>query len=254
MQKIAPASAQAMGIAAAASLLVAFVGTAFAADLPPREPTYPPPIPAPAPYYNWGGFYLGGNVGGIWRQADEVTTDTATGAIVTSGSSNIHDITAGGQVGYNYMWGPNWLTGIEVDSQWTGLSSSVTSPDGSNRHDGQFDYFGTARVRAGYVANNWLFYGTGGFAWGHGQLTRTQVTGALNAATAGTVEIVDNDRTGWAAGAGIEVAFGPNWTARAEYLHVDLGNAVSVFPLAGRQNSIDLTLDVARFGFNYIFH
>ncbi len=40
---------------------------ALAADLPP--PMAPPPrapatyVPAPVPYYNWSGFYIGGNVG-----------------------------------------------------------------------------------------------------------------------------------------------------------------------------------------------
>jgi outer membrane immunogenic protein len=33
------------------------------------------------------------------------------------------------------------------------------------RGDGRVDLFGTVRGRVGYAANNWLFYGTGGFAW-----------------------------------------------------------------------------------------
>ena len=59
---------------------------------------------------------------------------------------------------------------------------------------------------------------------------------------------------GWVAGAGIETGFGVNWTARVEYLRVDLGNATSVFPLAARQQNVSLQLDVVRFGMNYKFN
>ena len=51
----------------AGALALAAGGQALAADLPPAPP--PPPrapatyIPAPIPYYNWTGFYIGGNLG-----------------------------------------------------------------------------------------------------------------------------------------------------------------------------------------------
>ena len=48
-------------------LALSAAGQALAADLPPAPP--PPPrapaayVPAPIPYYNWSGFYIGGNLG-----------------------------------------------------------------------------------------------------------------------------------------------------------------------------------------------
>jgi outer membrane immunogenic protein len=33
-----------------------------------------------------------------------------------------------------------------------------------------------------------------------------------------------SDKTGWTIGAGLEAALAPNWTAKVEYLYVDLGN------------------------------
>ena len=35
----------------------------------------------------------------------------------------------------------------------------------------------------------------------------------------------ESTKAGWTAGAGVEVAFADNWTARVEYLFVDLENA-----------------------------
>jgi outer membrane immunogenic protein len=217
-------------------------------------PAYKAP-PAPVMQYsNWAGFYIGANGGWIRRHASEVTTVATTGAFVTSGSGSISDATAGGQAGFNYMWSSNILAGLEVDSQWTGLKDSVLATDGSNRHDSKFDYFGTFRGRLGYTANNWLFYGTGGLAWGHGEITRTQLVGTLNSATPGTVETTDKTRIGWAAGAGIEWMFARNWTGRVEYLHLDLGHETSTFPLANRAQNVTFTADVVRGGINYLFN
>ena len=62
---------------------------------------------------------------------------------------------------------------------------------------------------------------------------------------------VSESRTsaGWAAGAGIEVALMGNWTARAEYLYVDLGDARSFS--TGTNHGIES--NVLRFGVNYRF-
>jgi outer membrane immunogenic protein len=47
---------------------------AMAADMPLKAP--PPP---PAPVFTWSGCYLGGSVGGIWRQTDNVTLGVVDG-------------------------------------------------------------------------------------------------------------------------------------------------------------------------------
>ena len=49
-----------------------FAGAASAADLPARTYTKaPPPV---VEVYNWTGFYIGGNVGGVWER-DSGTTN-----------------------------------------------------------------------------------------------------------------------------------------------------------------------------------
>jgi outer membrane immunogenic protein len=68
------------------------------------------------------------------------------------------------------------------------------------------------RARVGYAADRVLFYGTAGGAFGN---IEAGANGGLQSST----------KAGWTAGAGVEVAFADNWTARVEYLYVDLENA-----------------------------
>ena len=161
----------------------------------------------------------------------------------------------GGQIGYDYMVSPSFPLGIEADVDGTSLKGSVLSIDGSNQHSSKLDAFGTARGRVGFAQNNWLFYGTGGFAWSEGSVTRTRSPRQVPPipAPAGTVETTSNTRTGWAAGAGAEWGVTQNWTARVDYLYLDLCNATSVFPLSNRQHTSSLTMNMARVGVNYKF-
>ena len=68
------------------------------------------------------------------------------------------------------------------------------------------------RARVGYAADRVLFYGTAGGAFG-------------NIETGANGGFVSSTKGGWTAGAGVEVAFADNWTARVEYLFVDLQNS-----------------------------
>jgi outer membrane immunogenic protein len=86
--------------------------------------------------------------------------------------------------------------------------------------------------------NNILFYGTVGLAYGNLR--------AQNLATG-----IEESRTsvGWTAGGGLEVALMGNWSARAEYLYVDLGERS--YALTGVDHGI--ASSVLRFGVNYRF-
>jgi outer membrane immunogenic protein len=242
--------------AAAGLLAVGMTAPLFAADLPAS--TYPkaPAMVSPVSVYDWSGFYVGANIGGAWDNS--TATNTAlNGTFVSSGTSSNTGVIGGGQIGYNYMLLPNFLLGVEADVDGTSLNGAVLSNDGSNQHSSKLDAFGTVRGRVGFTQNNWLFYGTGGFAWSEGSVTRTQISTVVAVppipAVAGTVEASSNTRTGWVAGAGVEWGITQNWTARVEYLYLDLGNATSVFPISNRQQTSSLTMNVARFGVNYKF-
>src|SRR5437763_1685539 len=87
----------------------------------------------------------------------------------------------------------------------------------------------SALVLLGSAAGNWLFYGTGGYAWSNERATRTQVAGAINAATPGIAETATATAGGWAAGGCIEWGLTPNISIKAEYLHYDFQNTRFTF-------------------------
>ena len=105
-------------------------------------------------------------------------------------------------------------------------------------HRGNFPTPGSARFAAALVIalNNILFFGTGGLAFGE-----------LRATTFGVSESHTN--AGWTLGAGAEVGFAPNWSAKVEYLYVDLAN--SNFVITGASNGYRFGL--IRAGVNYRF-
>jgi outer membrane immunogenic protein len=229
------------GIAAIASLLTTSV---FAADLAPHMYTKAPP-PVAAAVYNWTGFYIGGNVGYSWGRSSNTETlsrlTTGTALFTNTSSNDVNGVIGGGQVGYNWQ-ASNWLFGLEADIQGSGErgSSSFTcvacANDGTNIASTltqKLNWFGTARGRVGVlVSPTVLLYGTGGLAYGEVE-TGGSVTGN---GLAGTPLIIalpgsSSTRAGWTAGAGVEGVIGGNWTAKLEYLYMDLGT-VGAGPIA----------------------
>ena len=90
-----------------------------------------------------------------------------------------------------------------------------------------------------------LVYGTAGVAYG-------DVKGTI----ANTTFLVGNTtRAGFIFGGGVEWAFAPAWSVKAEYLRTDLGNKVNYnSPSGDSPERISLkNLDIVRVGLNYKF-
>jgi outer membrane immunogenic protein len=252
-----------IGIAAVTSLLAT---SAFAADLPVRTYTKAPVYVEPV--YNWTGFYIGGNLGYSWGRSNDTSTLTnAAGTVLlaTSDKSDLNGIVGGGQIGYNWQM-QSWVWGLEADIQGTDEKGSraysftavpnlgtnffipPTIPFALNQ---KIDWFGTVRGRAGVlVTPKVLLYATGGLAYGQVNSNET-VGGPLPAAFSNSTTNV-----GWTVGAGIEGAIGGNWTAKLEYLYVDLGTVSGSFTLPSTNissYSSKITDNVLRVGINYRF-
>jgi outer membrane immunogenic protein len=262
-----------IGISAAASLLAT---GAFAADLPAKAPVY---TKAPAyvePVYDWTGFYIGGNVGYSWGRSSDTSTVTNTaGTVLFSATdrTDLNGVVGGGQIGYNWQMA-NWVYSLEADIQGTGekgthnylcATGTCTAPFGvvalfpgpalPLALSQKIDWFGTVRGRIGVLAApKVLLYATGGLAYG--EVDSSAVIGTTPFSS------VSNTNVGWTVGAGVEGVIGGNWTAKLEYLYVDLGKANGSFltttaafggGVVTESFSSRITDNILRAGINYKF-
>jgi len=197
----------------AITVATAASGAAAAADLPRGPAPYYPP---PSSVYNWTGPYAGLNLGYEWGK-------------VTSTSIEPSGVAGGGQIGYNWQTG-QFVFGLETDLQASAADDTFAPYKFSN------PWFGTLRGRAGFAINNILLYGTLGIAYGE---------------LKGEFFNLEEDKTlfGWTAGAGMEVGFAPNWSAKVEYLYMDLGSRS--FSITGNDNGLQASY--LRLGVNYHF-
>ena len=191
--------------------------------------------------FDWSGIYIGAHTGFGRGSSGAALADPA----VTSTSNTFRGVIGGLQAGYNLRLSSGLLLGVETDMTFPNYltSNSVVSSFATGRSDAieQWDYVGTARGRIGYTSGPWLAYATGGVAWAGERF--------INTPAAGTDEKDIHVRFGWAAGAGLEYAFAPHWTARLEYLYSRFGQANILFP-SGTQYSSSLDFQQVRVGLN----
>jgi outer membrane immunogenic protein len=178
-----------------------------------------------------------------------------------SNAASASSFVAGAHAGYNWQQG-SMVYGFETDFQGMGLNSSMTggltpssNPAGDYAHTtGSIDYYGTFRGRFGFTTGQWLFFGTGGAAYGNVDLS-SQFT------TLGTTTALDVSqmKIGWVVGAGFEYLLRPNWMLTLNYQYVDLGNvglssSAFNFPIAvGQVANIHAQFQTVMIGFSYRF-
>ena len=161
---------------------------------------------AVAPMTTWTGFYIGGHIGGAWRD-----NDTVFGATTTNNGRDARFM-GGGQVGFDYQFWNQWVVGFEANySLLASNNDTVAFPGGfflTDRTRGLF----SATGRLGYAWGPALLYFKGGYAY-RDQRTGFFGPGGVVVATTGN----NNSRDGYTLGGGIEYMFMPNWSAKLEY-------------------------------------
>ena len=236
-------------LASAASLFAAT--SAIAADLPSRKVAPVAPI---VPAFTWTGFYAGVNAGVNWSSRnvntsafDAAVVNPLPAEVLTAASplpySNSRTGFIGGiQVGYNYQVN-QFVIGAEADFMGASISKSsialkefvaFNAPvDTTSTTKIEQNWLGTVRARAGFAADRFLVYGTGGLAYGNVK-SRTNFTlndpTAVDSGDPSLVGYVGNwagnktqTKAGFVVGAGVEYAVTNNWVIRGEYLYYNLG-------------------------------
>jgi outer membrane immunogenic protein len=204
----------------ASAFIAASAAGAQAADL--GAPRMPIAAAVVAPAFSWSGFYIGGQVGGVWYNDRTREFVTATG--VATGFSqgfNTGGITGGLHAGVNYQVN-NFVLGLEGDIEASGVNGGYTLGNGNGTRF-RSNFQGSVRLRAGVAVDRALFYVTGGLAVA--QMRYGYFTPAV-------IENFSRTQAGWTLGAGVEYAFTPNWTARLEYRYSDYGRVSNASAVA----------------------
>jgi outer membrane immunogenic protein len=251
--------------AVATTALLAALGVATAADLPVKAA--PRLAMESAPAWSWTGFYLGGNLGYGFGQGASTQTIFAGSSvgIIPAGTPEFggpksfdldpRGVVGGAQFGYNWQYSPNWVLGLETDIQASGMKQTancvITCGTGmaiaggvipalfpvefsENSVSQKINWFGTLRGRLGYAWGSALFYITGGFAYADVERSgstqgSTSFLNIIPVNTFGGSFNRSSTKTGWTVGGGIEGRIAGNWTAKAEYLYLDLGSVTDTY-------------------------
>ncbi len=256
----------------AAAMLAGAIGAAHAADLPAR--VAPAPYVAPLPVFTWTGAYFGINAGAAFDNKQEFTTTANRSDGIGNTKFSDSGFTAGGQIGYNYQLqgfggfggpGSGVVIGFEADAMYMDTSKSINTitNGGTASFRSGLDYLGTARGRLGYAMNQFMVYGTGGFAYGD---VNSRVVSVFNGNT--NLSRQSGFTTGFVYGGGVEYALPTTSflnffhssavTLKAEYLRYELDssnlrdtsvNTVNLQPGLKVKNEGN----IARIGLNYKF-
>lgn len=222
--------------------------------------------------YDWGGFYMGFNIGyGTGDIKSEIPNSSGSGFVSSDPiSTSVNGPFGGVQMGYNFQQGP-WVTGIEGDVQYgkvsgpaTVSSAGVLSGGGGSslvalyayQNPDSINMFATLRGRLGYAFDRFLPYITGGVAVGMTHAEGNLQFQLLGLLASGNSKPADQYIPGWALGGGFEYGLSSGWSVKAEYLHLGFREkhaADDVNLSIANFTRTKPTLDLVRGGVNYRF-
>lgn len=187
------------------------------------------------------------------------------GSVISShGDFNLNGATVGAQVGYNVQI-KKVVLGVEADFS-TGIDGTTKGPasnpclasnsDSNGYCTTKIKNLGSVRSRLGYATNRALLYATAGYGFAK-----------LNAVRPFTN--VEQNRSGFIWGGGVEYALSDNISARIDYTRFDLGNeqtynsiplsppylsyTVTAYANGIPNHYVDATINSVKIGLNYRF-
>jgi opacity protein-like surface antigen len=218
----------------------------------PNEAKPIPPLQYAQTGFNWTGLYLGAQAGygsgrGDWRDYTPDGKFSMTGGF------------GGGQIGANVQLGVI-VMGVEGELVGGNIGGGArTNFDNNLEMRSRTEWLAMATARIGMVTNErWLTYLKGGVA----------VAGdhhAISLSSGPQYANLDGSRihTGYVVGAGVEYAFAPNWSVKAEYNYIGFGHdkaslegVINAPPLVGPyylNADIAQTMQLGKIGVNYHF-
>lgn len=209
-------------------------------------------VPAPVNLYDWNGAYIG--VHGSWSHGHP----DFNGEFVSPDEFHSDWYGGGVEIGYDWQAGP-WVFGVVGDIDYLDMDAEErfvsNGPGKGDEFVYDLDWTASARVRAGHLFEDdrVLLYATGGLAATEVGARSTR-TDALDPPITSSADKV---LYGMVFGGGIEYAFAPNWTFKAEYLRYDFPSLVVPGKTTGSginsRFEIEPMFDQVRFGIAYRF-
>jgi outer membrane immunogenic protein len=219
----------------AASFLLASPQLATAADVAVKAPMAAPAAAA----YNWTGIYGGGSLGGAWSTEGPYRfVDVIPNSFATTGNANSW---AGSLLlGAQWQW-QNIVFGVEGNIYALDLKNTGICPNVAVRCQVKTTQSWTIGPRLGWAFNNWLLYGTGGWA-------SSQLKSLVLFPAGGIVDAGSANHDGWFAGGGVEYALVQNMIVGVEYTHINADEKLQAsVPLTGLDDRIvSVKIDTVR--------
>jgi outer membrane immunogenic protein len=214
--------------------LIALIGAANAADLPPRYETKAPP-PAPTPIYRWTGLYVGAGFGyGMW--------DTDTSFVLPAAGLTSSPIDNGGRgwvgqvvAGYDYQFAVanfNLVAGVFGDYDFGHMTGTMEA----GAANGVFSTLGGVEKERSYwdaggrigvlITPQILSYWNGGYTQARFDGINLAGVGALGGPFA-PMSVAANTYHGWFTGGGVEtqVTSVPGLFFNTEYRYASYDSA-----------------------------
>jgi outer membrane immunogenic protein len=224
--------------------LLALSSTGIAADWPLKAPD----MMNATTTTSWTGLYFGG-VAGMGLFASEFTDfgEVTTPKTITNKGTTFN---VGGTAGYNWQL-RSVVFGAEADGSWTNFNETTVGHPGFSIQ-AKTSWYSTVRIRAGWAADNLLFYVTGGAAFADYKNTaQFAFAPQMCGQNGGAWSCPSGTSTGLAVGAGIEAMLAQNWSAKVEYLYLNLPSVTTTDVVSGAGSSWNNSAHILRFGANY---
>lgn len=134
--------------------------------------------------------------------------------------------------------------GVEASYGWADISGSTDCPNPTFSCESEIESIASLRGIAGYAHQQWVFYGTAGFAWADVTVQTDDGSGPLGE---------DDNVSGYALGGGVQFQLAQNWSIRGEYIRYEFDDEETFDVNVTEPVSAGFSTNVYSLGVNYHF-
>ena len=207
---------------------------------------------------SWTGPFFGPDLGYEWSKRNSTTHNSGTGAITGHPVSTTQGPYGGFHGGYDFMLGPRFVAGAELDFNRSGRFKRTFVYSGTSVTDvtSKSEWLGMLLGRVGYVVPDApvMLVGEFGLYYSRTRIEQSQLIGANNNLTAGNADVAHSNTVSLVGGAGIEIRLTTKLAFRTDVLYSQSGKSFQTYDrrlLRDETNRINA--HYVQIGMNYRF-